>query len=213
MLIHLFDRIACSITKPQRAEINQLIDAQDHLPFSYPDVGSTRDMHPDKTEFLSKQYRINHHRVRLGCGEEAYIRAKEAFQQWAMFRLEWVQFCWPETPLEPGANIAILGRVKRVWFLNVSRVVYCLDEQGPISRFGFGTGTLPGHVVRGEERFVVEWDQKDGGVWYELLSFSQESHPIINVSGELHAAQRRFARESGGAMIRFMRQGDIMPWA
>jgi uncharacterized protein (UPF0548 family) len=213
MLVHLFDHITFSLTKPERKEINQLIEAQYHLPFSYPDVGATRDMHPDETEFLSSPYRINHHRVRLGCGEDAYLRAKEALRKWAMFRLKWVEFCWPDVTLKPGINIAILGQVKQVWFLNVSRIVYCLDEDGPKSRFGFGTGTLPGHVVRGEERFVVEWDRKDGGVWYELLSFSQESHPIVAVSGNLHAAQKRFAQESGGAMVRFMREGKILPWA
>lgn len=184
-----------------------------HLPFSYPEVGMTRDLHPDETEFLDKQYRINHHRVRLGCGEDAYLRAKEAFRKWVMFRLDWVELCWPESPQEPGANIAILGRVKKVWLLNVSRVVYCLDEEGPVTRFGFGAGTLPGHAGCGEERFIIEWDRSEGGVWYEILSFSHESHPIVSASGELHAAQRRFARESGGAMVRFMRQGHILPWA
>jgi uncharacterized protein (UPF0548 family) len=214
MLIQLFDRITLSIAKPQRQEIAKLIEAQRLLPFSYPDVGATRNLHPDETEFLEKQYHINHHRVRLGCGEECYLRAKEAFRKWVMFRLKWVEFCWPEIELEPGANIAILGQVKQVWFLNVSRVVYSLDEEeANISRFGFGAGTLPGHVVRGEERFIIEWDKKEGGVWYELLSFSQESHPIVGLAGELHGAQKRFAQESGGAMIRYMRQGGILPWA
>ncbi len=193
--------------------ITRFIKPQQHLPISYPDVGYTRDMHPDETEFLSKRYRINHHRVRLGHGEEAYLRAKEAFRQWAMFSLQWVEFCWPETTLEPGNNIAILGQVKQVWFLNVSRLVYCIDEDGPVARFGVGAGTLPGHVVCGEERFIIEWDKHEGGVWYELLSFSHESHPIVSFSGDLHAAQKRFARESGGAMVKFMRSGKIMPWA
>jgi uncharacterized protein (UPF0548 family) len=213
MLIHLFDRINFSIAKPQRKDIKRLIEAQNGLPFSYPDVGSTKHLHPDETEFLSNRYRINHHRVRLGYGEEAFLRAKEAFRQWAMFRLKWVEFCSPEATLEPGTSVAILGQVKQVWFLNVSRLVYSIDEDGPITRFGFGAGTLPGHVVCGEERFVLEWDKKEGGVWYELLSFSHESHPIINVGGELHSAQKRFARESGGAMVKFMRQGKILPWA
>ncbi len=130
-----------------------------------------------------------------------------------MFRLDWIQLCWPETVLASGADVAILGHVKKVWFLNVSRIVYILDEEGPLTRFGFGAGTLPGHAVRGEERFLVEWDREEGGVWYEILSFSKESHPIVGVVGELRAAQRRFARESGGTMIRFMRQGHIQPWA
>ena len=214
MLVNLFDRITFSITKPQRNEINRLITAQGSLPYSYPEIGASRDLHPDTMEFSHLPYRINHHRVRLGCGEDAFLRAREAMENWVMFRLNWIEFCWPETPLQAGANIAILGRVKQVWFFNVSRIVYRIDEEdGHITRFGFGAGTLPGHVVRGEERFMVEWDQKEGGVWYELLSFSQESHPIVTVSGGLHAAQKRFAGESGGAMINFMRQGDIMPWA
>ena len=213
MLIQLFDKISFSIDKPKREDIDKLIESQQSLAFSYPEVGSSRDLHPDETEFLNKKYRINHHRVRLGCGEAAYARAKVAFQMWAMFRLDWVQFCWEQSPMEPGVNIAVLGCLKRVWFLNVSRIVYCVDEPGPVARFGFGTGTLPGHAVCGEERFIIEWDQKEGSVWYEMLSFSQESHPIVKISGELHAAQKKFMRESGGAMIRFMREGQILPWA
>lgn len=216
MVVSLFDRIVFSVTMPKREEIDRLIACQEVLPFSYPEVGASRDLNPRQPNGLDPAYRINHYRFRLGHGEAAYRRAREAFQHWQMFRLGWVRLCWPDTPLKPGATVAILGHVKKIWFLNISRIIYLIEEEAAereVHRYGFGAGTLPGHAVRGEERFLVEWDRREGGVWYEILSFSQESHPIVGVVGELRAAQTRFARESGGTMIRFMRQGRIQPWA
>ena len=54
-----------------------------------------------------------------------------------------------------------MGRAIGLWWLNACRIVYVVDESGPISKFGFAYGTLPGHVESGEERFLIEWDRGD----------------------------------------------------
>ena len=46
-----------------------------------------------------------------------------------------------------------------LWWLNACRIVYVVDEAGPVTKFGFAYGTLPGHAGTGEERFLVEWDR------------------------------------------------------
>src|SRR5262245_46391050 len=46
-------------------------------------------------------------------------------------------------------------------------------SQRPVNRHGFASGTLPAHAESGEERFIVEWDRADGGVWYDILAFSR----------------------------------------
>ena len=36
-------------------------------------------------------------------------------------------------------------------------------------KFGFAYGTLPDHAATGEERFLIEWNQDDDSVWYDIL--------------------------------------------
>ena len=63
--------------------------------------------------------------------------------------------------------------------MNACRVVYVVDEPG---RFGLAYGTLPGHVERGEERFLVERDSTDGSVWYDLLAFSRPNSLVARLA-------------------------------
>ncbi len=98
-------------------------------------------------------------RIELGAGKAIFEAAKAALQRWQQFRLGWVDAWSPETPLEVGQVVAIMGRAVGLWWLNSCRIVYTVDESGPITKFGFAYGTLPGHVESGEERFLIEWDR------------------------------------------------------
>lgn len=49
--------------------------------------------------------------------------------------------------------MAVVAGIFRVWSLNAARIVYVVDEP---RRFGCAYETLPGHVERGEERFLIE---------------------------------------------------------
>ena len=65
-----------------------------------------------------------------------------------------------------------------------------------------GYGTLPEHSESGEELFAVEW-REDDSVWYDLLAFSRERHPLAKMAYPLaRDLQRRFRRDSGAAMQR-----------
>ena len=183
------------LRKPSDARVRAFLTAQRHLPFSYPEVGATRGS-------LPHGYAIDHNRVRLGTGAEAFGRAVDAVRRWQMFRLGWVELCWPDAPIETGATVGILVSYPGIWWLNAARVVYILDEDGPVRRFGFAYGTLPEHAERGEERFTVEWLRADDSVWYDLLAFSRPKHALA-VAGYpfARALQRRFARDSKRAML------------
>ena len=50
----------------------------------------------------------------------------------------------------------------------LGRIVRMIDAHGVVEEFGFAYGTLPGHVLSGEERFEVRWDRRGGSVWYDL---------------------------------------------
>jgi len=87
--------------------------------------------------------------------------------------------------------------------LNACRIVYTLEEDGPIKRFGFAYGTLAGHAESGEERFTVEWNREDDSVWYEILAFSRPGQMLARLGYPLsRSLQKRFAEGSKAAMVK-----------
>jgi uncharacterized protein (UPF0548 family) len=99
--------------------------------------------------------------------------------------------------------VAIVARAIGLWWLNACRIVYVVDETGPITRFGFAYGTLPGHAGSGEERFLIEWNKADNSVWYDILAFSRPWHVLTKIGYPMvRRAQKRFGRESSAAMKR-----------
>lgn len=103
--------------------------------------------------------------------------------------------------LEKDAVVAVKARAVGTWSLSACRVVYTINEQKPITRFGFAYGTLPDHVERGEERFLIEWSPVDDSVWYDILAFSQPRHPLVKLgSAVARKLQKRFARDSLAVM-------------
>ena len=74
---------------------------------------------------------------------------------------------------------------------------------GPVQRFGFAYGTLPGHAETGEERFLIEWDRTDNSVWYDVFAFSRPRHPLTRLGYPFaRLTQNRFARQSAASMLR-----------
>ena len=171
------------------------LEQQEALAFSYPEVGGTFADFPEG-------YNIDQNRVMLGRGGEVFERACTALRLWTMFPAPWTRIDPPAAPIKPGQAVAMLAHVYGLWWLNACRVVYVVDEQTPLRRFGFAYGTLPGHVERGEERFSVEW-LADDTVWYDLRAFSQPRHWLVRLTKPLaRGLQRRFATESKAAMQR-----------
>ncbi|HET6670996.1 MAG TPA: DUF1990 domain-containing protein [Pyrinomonadaceae bacterium] len=190
------------LTKPSLARIQDLVAAHKDVPFSYPEVGATRTTPPPG-------YTVDHNRVQLGFGEECFKRAVSAIRSWKQFDLGWVQALPVESPLEVNAAVGVLARHLGFWSFNVSRVVYVIDEHGPIVKFGFAYGTLQTHVERGEERFTVEWHRDDDSVWYDILAFSRPNRIIVKFgSPYARTLQRRFARESLRAMLHAVNPGS-----
>ncbi len=188
--------------KPAATEIRKFLERQSRLDFSYPFAGQTASTPPGG-------FNVDHTRVRLGSGEAVFIAATKAIEQWEQFRLGWVEPSSPAPPIKAGEVVAILARIAALWWLNASRIVYVIDEPGPVQRFGFAYGTLPGHAECGEERFLIEWDQAEGGVWYDILAFSRPRHHLARLAYPLsRLVQKRFARESAEALQRFIADSE-----
>ncbi len=185
-----------SFREPTEARIAHFLQAQRSLPFSYPEVGASRDGAPPG-------YPINHHRGRLGWGVETFKRACEAMERWEMYKLGWTRLLWPDAPIADGTVVGILGHHFGIWSLNACRIAYVIEEEdGSLRRYGFAFGTLPGHVEQGEERFTLEWHGgEDDSVWYEVFAFARPGHPLAKVGRVfVGMVQKRFAADSLRAM-------------
>ena len=134
---------------------------------------------------------------------ETFERSRQAILNWQMFRLNWLEPCWPGQPVKEGVLVGTLARIFGLWAVNVCRVVYVVEESGVVEKFGFAYGTLPGHAECGEERFNVEWHQDDDSVWYDILAFSKPGHILTRLGYPLaRRLQKRFAVDSMQAMVR-----------
>jgi uncharacterized protein (UPF0548 family) len=184
-----------SATRPDDEAIRLFLTAQQQLPYSYVEIGATKTIPP-------YGYDIDHNRIQLGTGGEVFTQAKEAVCCWEMFNLGWLQLWTPAAPIAVDTTVAVLAHVWSMWILNACRIVYVIDDTGPIDIFGFAYGTLPGHAERGEERFTVQWSHADDSVWYDILAFSRPNHWLTRL-GYLYVRrlQKRFARASQQAML------------
>jgi uncharacterized protein (UPF0548 family) len=180
-------------SKPNPEAIHSFLSTQASANFSYSDVGASRERAPNG-------YVVDHNRVQLGRGAEAFQCAARALARWKMFDFPWIQLCRPDAPIEAGATVALLVSHFGFWSLNACRVVYVIEEHGAVDKFGFAYGTLEDHAERGEERFTVEWNAADDSVWYDLYAFSRPG-PLARLAYPYaRRLQKRFAQDSMAAM-------------
>jgi uncharacterized protein (UPF0548 family) len=190
-----------SLRKPSAESIRGFLEAQAKLGFTYSAVGATADWPPAGCN-------VDHTRIKLGEGEAVFEAARTALRRWDQFGLDWLEI-WPqETPIQTGEVVAVVARAVGLWWLNACRIVYVVDESGPIDRFGFAYGTLPDHAGTGEERFLIEWNRADNNVWYDILAFSRPSQFLTRLGYPLvRRSQKRFGRDSAAAMRRAVASG------
>jgi uncharacterized protein (UPF0548 family) len=124
-----------SLKKPSTESIRRFIGGQRDLGFTYSFVGATAATPP--ADFI-----VDHTRVQLGSGDQVFDAAKAALERWAQFRLNWLEACPSDTPIRTGEVVAVLAHVTGLWSLNACRIVYTINEVGPITKFGFAYGFI-----------------------------------------------------------------------
>lgn len=188
------------LSKPNENQIRAFIEVEKNLPFSYPEIGCTRDGEP------VTGYNNDFNFIELGQGEAAWEAAKNAVRQWKMFPGGWAFVAPENTPIRESEVVAMEAKVLGTWWLNSCRIVYVLDNE---QQFGFAYGTLPGHAERGEELFLVEKDD-DGTVWYRLRAFSWPRHWLARLGYPVaRAYQRKFVRDSKKSMRDFVQNSSL----
>jgi uncharacterized protein (UPF0548 family) len=183
------------LIEPSAETIQRFLASQWDQPFTYSEVGGTQHNPPSN-------YVLDHNRIKLGAGEQTYDRAVAALRRWKQFDLGWVEIVPNTTPLEVGAAVAIKAKTFGFWSLSACRIVYLINEDTPVRKFGFAYGTLTNHVECGEERFTVEWHVQDDSVWYDILAFSRPHQFLVKLGYPLvRRLQKRFAKESLRTMV------------
>jgi len=121
-----------SLRRPSTETIREFLASQSKLGFTYTAVGATASQPP-------AGYTVDHTRIKLGQGEEVFMEARDALRCREQFRLGWMEAWSPKTTIEPGDVVAIIARNLGLWWLNACRIVYVVDEEEPIQRYGFAS--------------------------------------------------------------------------
>lgn len=157
---------------------------------TYEEIGQSRGEFP-------AGYDHDYNEIYLGEGEACFERAKAAVQKWYMFPETWTRIYPGDAPIKDGQVVMVLFRLFGCWWANACRIIYTVDAA---DRFGFGYGTLKGHVEKGEEYFGVRMD-KDGRVYYEVRAFSRPAIWLTRLTYPLpRLFQRKFVRMSKAQM-------------
>ncbi|GLJ24874.1 hypothetical protein SUGI_0475720 [Cryptomeria japonica] len=184
------------------------------------------------SEELGKDgYTLSHSRVRIGSGLQAYQKGKQLLNKWGHFQLRWA---WVEssTCIKVGQKFCVCSQELVPWILMPLQILYVNDHKSsndihPSPSYNtvglrnvpnipnlkaiycFGSGTLQGHLLAGEERFSVELDEDDN-VWYEILSFSRPAHVLSFVAQPyVCLKQKIFAQQSTQAMLKAISERGV----
>lgn len=155
-------------------------------------------------QLLKEGFLLNHARVLIGSGLETYEKGKDALQNWRHFQMSWT-FVEPATPVKTGVKFCVCVKEFFPWLMMPLQIAYVIENKstGKVkASFSFGSGTLQGHLLAGEERFSVQLDDNDQ-VWYEILSLSKPAHFLSSIGYPyVQFRQKHFAKESTDAVLK-----------
>lgn len=161
---------------------------------TYPEVGATQH------EPLPAGYSYVRYRTYLGRG--TFARAGAAVLTFRMHRATGARVTTAADRAMPGVRLTVGVGVGRLTLAVPCEVVWTVDDG---HRAGFGYGTLPGHLARGEESFVVEQDAQ-GRVWFQVTAFSVPARWPMRLGGPVaRLGQQAYARLCGRALKRLIR--------
>lgn len=148
-----------ALRRPSDEKLIGIWEAQASLPITYKNAGMTRGG-------PHRGYRRQRAAISLPTG--SFNKARDHVRTWGAQRGAGFGV-YPERPVAQGMAVIVYGRFGHLYTSVCCRVIYIIDED---DRWGFAYGTLPHHVARGEESFVVSKD-KDENVTFTVESLSR----------------------------------------
>lgn len=151
------------------------------MPYSYPEVGATKQAR------LPFRYRHVELRAKAGYGAEHFERLADRLMYWQIHADSGLDVAVAGDRAEPGTVLMVTYRFAGLPVRTRCRVLYVIEEP---TRRGFAYGSLPGHPLRGEERFVVDW-RDDNTVEFTVRSFAQPTGIFARLGGPVTRLVRR----------------------
>ncbi|WBU38936.1 DUF1990 family protein [Homoserinibacter sp. YIM 151385] len=174
-------------------------------PLPYPRAGATRD-----AEILSdppRGFRARERRAAIGSGEAHWELARRQVLSWGVKELAGFGVLTDsrvDGRVSPGDPAELRYPVLGMTLREPVQVVWVEDAR---RRAGFGYGTMPGHPLRGEEAFLLEWGEDDV-VRLTVRSFSRPAGLWRLLALPLRLAQRGMTRRYLRRLARSMRDGS-----
>ena len=147
-----------SLRKPTNPDVYAFVATMGLRRLSYDSVGMT----------VAPGTHSGYHRTDDSVPVASWDRAVAAVRRWAMHDQGWAEVLPRHATIETGRDVATTARAGGLWWLFPARVVAVVDEPG---RWGFAYGTLEGHILVGEELFVVE--QREEGAHFRIIALSR----------------------------------------
>ncbi|ONK55973.1 uncharacterized protein A4U43_C10F2840 [Asparagus officinalis] len=203
-----------SLTRPSTEQQKSCVESSGDFNYgsSFRCSSSSYDEAVEKT-LADAGFFINRSRVLLGSGPTTFNLAKSALLSWRHFALGWA-FVDPKTPVEKGTKFCVCVKELIPWIVMPLQIAYVSQTSQavagrPKGSFGFGSGTLHGHLLAGEESFSIEWDENDK-VWYEIFSFSKPAHLLSAVGYPyVKMRQRLFAQQSAQELLNHIKSQQL----
>jgi uncharacterized protein (UPF0548 family) len=148
---------------------------------TYAEVGATEE------EAFPGGYRHDEDELRLGGGEDRFVRAVSAVRGWQAQLGAGVEVVPAGARVVDGQTVLLLIRAAGLWTVAPCRVVYVREEA---DRFAFAYGTLPGHPEQGEVSFSVTRGA-EGEIVFRVASFSR---PVDRLARLARPLSRRIQR-------------------
>lgn len=178
--------------QPDPTLIAEVVQSQHEADFTYEQVGYSREFR------CPPGFHANQSSQVIGRGEEEFARAKQAFVDFQMLKLGWLEAVATPDILREGEHAGVMIRTFGLYSLNVARIVYVEDSA---DAFGFGYGTLPEYPLAGEEQFRVYLNRQTEEVTYDIFSFSRPTSLLARIGWLfVRQVQKRFCIDSTAAM-------------
>ena len=134
------------LTAPTKDEVRRFITQQTDSGLSYPDVGASATAVPAGYNVTTIVFSLA--RGRYVAGALGAIRTRRTFS------MPWVNLHWQTAPIVFGAEVALSVHHFGFYSPNACLIVYLVDQEGSVERFGFSYGTLVSGTRRERRRTI-----------------------------------------------------------
>ena len=167
---------------------------------TYREVGATR---AGRLPTGYRTLRVRHLLARSAPREDA-ARVGDALLRWQVHAAAHVDLRVTAAEAAPGVCVTTRLGVGPLRLAEPCEVVWTERSD---DRTGFGYGTLPGHLFRGEEAFTVERDGA-GDLWFVVTAYSVGAVRWVRLLGPLVVVgQRLYLRLLAHGARRVLRNG------